>query len=198
MLKNPNKYEIGKTIVYFIRHGERIHIPHSPGAGILIPGPGLSPKGKKQAKEVAKKLSKIKHEIDALYSSDMSRAIETANEISKKISKKPIIIPGISEFNGDVWNGHIHKKVFWKNYFKQNKAIQVFNRILEKNKGKVIVIVAHGNVIKSLIFRKMGLSLKKSGNAHHMHCYISFIRYKGKKLDHICCYNSNTINHSSI
>ncbi len=196
MLKNPNKYEMGRTIVYFVRHGERIHIPNSPNSGLLIPGPGLTPKGKKQAREVAKKFSKIKDEIDVLYSSGMTRAIETANEISKQIDKKPIIVKGISEFNVAVWDRKVYKKKFWENYLKQSRAIKTFNKILEKNKGKVIVIVAHGNVIKALIFRKWGLSLKKCGNVHHMNCYISVVRYKGKKLDHICCFNSNTLEHS--
>lgn len=50
VLKNPDKYQIGKTTVYFIRHGDRIHIP-----GTLPPHDfSLSEKGKKQAKEVAK------------------------------------------------------------------------------------------------------------------------------------------------
>lgn len=50
MLKNPNKYEKGKTIVYFVRHGERIHMPNSPESGLLIPGPGLTAKGRKHSK----------------------------------------------------------------------------------------------------------------------------------------------------
>ena len=58
MLKNLNEYEKGRTIVYFVRHGERIHIPNSPNSGLLIPGPGLTSKGKKQAIEVAKELYK--------------------------------------------------------------------------------------------------------------------------------------------
>src|SRR3989338_8571447 len=196
MLKNLNEYEKGRTIVYFVRHGERIHIPNSPNSGLLIPGPGLTSKGKKQAIEVAKELSKIKNEIDFLYSSNMNRAIETANEISKKIGKKSVIVEGISEFGKDLWKRQIHKIKFWKNYFKLKRAVKSFDDILEKNKGKVIVIVCHGNVIKALVFRKMGLSLKKSGMFHNMNCNISIARYDGKKLDHVCCFNSNTVRHS--
>ena len=196
MLKNLNEYEKGRTIVYFVRHGERIHIPNSPGLGFLIPGPGLTLKGKRQAIEVAKELSKIKNEVDGLYSSDMARAIETAREISKKINKKTIIVNGISEFSTDLWKRQIWGVKFWKNYLKLRRAIKVFDRLLEKNKGKVIVIVCHGNVIKALTFRKMGLSLKRSGMFHNMNCNISIARYNGKKLDHVCCFNSNTVRHS--
>ena len=107
MLKNPNKYETGKTTVLFIRHGDRIHIPESKNLGLAIPGPGLSEIGKKQAKDVARKLSKLKSQIDALYCSDMTRAIETAEIIGKEIRKKPKIIQGISEFNKIIWEQDI-------------------------------------------------------------------------------------------
>lgn len=195
VLKNPNKYEEGRTIVYLVRHGDRIHIPDSKGVGMRIPGPGLSKLGKKQAEEVAKELFKIKKEVDGLYCSRMLRAIETAEIVGKKISKKPIVWAGIEEFNTILWKRKYYHPKFWKHYFLQRKAIKSFDKLLEKNKGKVIVVVAHGNVIQALLFRKMGLSIKKAGMFHHMNCHISVARYKNKKLDHICCFNSNTVNH---
>ncbi|MFA5019800.1 MAG: phosphoglycerate mutase family protein [Candidatus Pacearchaeota archaeon] len=198
MLKNPNEFDKGKTIVYFIRHGERVHIPDKKNFGLEIPGPGLSALGKKQAKKVAKEISKIKDEIDVLYSSNMKRAIETAEEIGKKINKKPKIVPNISEFRKIVFERKIHKNEFWKHYFKQRKALKTFDKILLANNGKVIVIVAHGNVIKALIFRKLGLSLKNSGKFHNMNCNISVARYLGKRLDHVCSFNTESIKHSSI
>ena len=198
MLKNPNEFEKGKTLVYFIRHGERIHIPNSPESGMIQPGPGLTKLGKKQAQKAAKELSKIKNEIDELYCSSMARAIETAEIISKKINKKPKIIPELSEFDNSAWKRKIHTKRFWKNYLKHKKAIKKFNKILEKHKRKVLVFVIHGNVIKALLFRKMGLSLKKSGMFHTKNCNFAIAQYKNKKLTHICCFNSNSIEHKSI
>ena len=59
-LKNPTNYEKGKTLVFLVRHGDRIHISGNPNLGLKIPGPGLSALGKKQAKSVAKKFAKIK------------------------------------------------------------------------------------------------------------------------------------------
>jgi broad specificity phosphatase PhoE len=195
MLKNPSEYEKGRTIVYFVRHGERIHIPNAPESGIIIPGPGLNLKGKKQAKRIAKELSKMKPEIDILYCSEMTRAIETAEEISKTIGKKPIIVKDIAEFTIAAWKKQFYKKEFWENYFKQRKAIKAFNKILDKDKEKVIVIVAHGNVIKTLVFRKMGLSLKNTGRFHQANCYVSIARYIGRKLDHVCCFNNSVIDY---
>jgi len=195
MLKNPNKYEIGKTIVYFIRHGDREHIPDNLGIGLRIPGPGLSSLGIIQAKKVAKEISKIKNQIDSLYCSKMQRAIDTAKIIGKKINKKPKIAPGIEEFNKFLWKRKLYHYKFWKHYLLYRKAIKSFNKILDENKGKVVVIVAHGNVIQSLIFRKLGISFIKAGKFHHGNCNISIARYNNRNLDHVCCFNSTSISH---
>jgi broad specificity phosphatase PhoE len=192
MLKNPNKFEIGKTTVLFIRHGDRIHLPGNPGIGLVIPGPGLSELGKKQAKDVAKKLSKLRGQIDALYCSNMTRAIETAEEISKKIGKKPIIVKDLSEFK-PIWKKGLSIKEFWKNYKKYKNAIKSLDKILQKDNGQLIVIVAHGEVIKGLIFGKLGLPFKQISFFHHHNCSISSARFSWKKLDHINYYNSPEI-----
>jgi broad specificity phosphatase PhoE len=193
MLKNPNKFEVGKTTVLFIRHGDRIHIPKSPGIGLEIPGPGLSTLGKKQARDVAKKLSKLRGQIDILYCSEMARAIETAEEISKKIGKKPIRIKEFSEIDQVIWKKKIYTKKFWKQYVRHLSSIKEFDKILEKNNGKLIVIAAHGELIKGLIFKKLGLSFRQISFFHLHNCGISSARFSGKKLDHINFYNSKEI-----
>ena len=191
VLKNPNKYQEGKTIVYFVRHGDRIHIPNNKGAGLISGGLGLSSLGKKQAKEVAKKFSKIKSEIDKIYSSDMNRAIETAEIIGKEIKKKPKIIEGISEFDKIVWDNRICHYKFWKHYLKHRISLKVFDNILKENKGKVILIVAHGNVIKGIIGKKMKFTHSQISKFDYHNCHISLVRFNGTKLDYIHYFNSN-------
>jgi|WetSurMetagenome_2_1015567.scaffolds.fasta_scaffold152533_2 broad specificity phosphatase PhoE len=193
MLKKPNEYEIGKTTVLFIRHGDRIHIPGDEGIGLITPGPGLTELGRKQARDVAQRLSKFRGQIDLLYCSDMTRAIETAQEISKKIGKKPIVIKELSEIGHNLWKKKVYTRDFWKHYIKHKKSIKALDKILEKNEGKLIVIVAHGNLIKGLIFKKLGLSFKQIGFFHHHNCSVSSARFSGKKLDHINFYNSKDI-----
>lgn len=193
MIKNPDKYQEGKTFVYFIRHGDRIHIPGNKKAGLELPGPGLSQDGKKQAKRVAKELSKIKSEIDVLYCSSMTRAIETADEISKTIHKKPIIIPELSEFCRSLWRKKIYTVEFWKNLRRYHLSKKIFNKILKDNMGKVIVIVAHGNVIKGLFAKKFGLNFKKIKSMDYGNCNISLFRFNKEKLDYVHCYNSKSL-----
>ena len=191
VLKNPNKYTIGRTIVYFVRHGDRIHVPNSPDIGLQKVGPGLSALGKKQAKAIAKNMKKIKAEIDVLYSSNMKRAIETANIIGKAVGKKPKVVDGLSEFNNIVWSYKLYHHHFWKHFIKHRKGVSALNKILRDNKGKVIVIVAHGNMIRGLVGNKFGLSLSQTGKLGYHNCHVSLVSFIGTKLDYIDYFNSN-------
>ena len=190
VLKNPSDYEKDRTIVFFVRHGDREHKEGKPGIGFEHPGPGLSMKGKKQAKEVAKEFAKIKDEIDEIYVSTMSRAIETAEEISSKINKKARKVHELCEFNQILWKRVFWKRSFWKHFKKYKQASRAFDKILEKNKKKVIVVVCHGNVIKGLVGNKLGLSLKQIGAFDYHNCHITRVRFKGKKLSYINYFNS--------
>ncbi len=189
VLKNPNKYQIGKTTVYFVRHGDRIKIPGEKDPHDF----SLSPKGIKQAKAVAKKFVKIKDEIDFLYTSPMKRAYETAVEIGKKISKKPIIIPGFEEVHKNLEHPLIFNLAYWKSRREFRKKEKIFDRLLEKHREKVIVLVAHGRLNRMLIGRKLGLSHKKSNVFDAHNCHISLVRFRGKKLDFIHCMNSSDL-----
>lgn len=191
VLKNPTKHEIGKTIVFFVRHGDRIHILGTPEPHDF----SLSKKGIQQAKDVANKLKKIKSEIDILYSSTMKRAVETAEIIGKQIKKKPIQIKELSEFNTILWTNKIYHYKFWKHYIKHKSSIIALNKILTKHKGKIIVIVAHGNIIKGLVGKKLGLSHSQIGKFDYHNCHISKVRFKGKKLDYIHYFNSKELIH---
>ncbi len=63
--------------------------------------------------------------------------------------------------------------------------MKTFNKILNEHKGKVIVIVAHGNIIKGLIGRKLGLSLRRIRKFDYHNCHITLVRFRGTTLDYI-------------
>jgi len=189
VIKNPNEYQKGKTTVYFVRHGDRIHIPNTPEPHDF----GLSERGIKQAKEVAKKFVKIKGEIDFIFTSPMKRAYETAVEIGKKINKKPIIIPHFEEVDKILERHNFFNLNYWKSMKEFRKKEKIFNKILEKNKEKVIVLVGHGRLNRMLIGRKLGLSHKKSNIFDAHNCHITLARFKGKNLDFIHCVNSKDL-----
>ena len=92
---------------YFIlRHGETSY--QLKKEEIVYPWPEPSPillteKGKKQIENVAEKLESEK--IDLIFSSDIPRAKETAEIISKKIRIKPIFDPRIREIDMGIYKG---------------------------------------------------------------------------------------------
>ncbi len=189
VLKNPTKHEIGKTIVFFVRHGDRIHIP-----GALPPRDfSLSLKGVKQAKEVANKFYKIKEEIDAVYSSDLKRAKETAGIISKKINKKFKIIPEFKEIDKILENKNFISYNYLKHYTKFLKTIKKLDEILKKENGKTIIIVAHGRLMKSIIGYKLKIGLRKGNVFDYNNCHITKTRFNGTKIEYINYFNSKEL-----
>lgn len=189
VIKNPNEYQRGKTIVYFVRHGEIMHIPGAPRPHDF----GLSKEGKKQAKTVAKMFIPIKSEVDIIYSSPMKRAYETAIEIGKAVGKKPKVIKGFEEVHKILEHPNPFSKNYWSARIDFSKKQKIFDDLLEKNKCKVIVIVAHGRLNRMLVGRKLGLSDKKSNLFDSNNCHISRIRFKGKKIDYLNYINSRNL-----
>jgi len=190
VLKNPTEFEKEKTIVYFVRHGNRIHIPNSPGIGTKIPGPGLSEQGKKQAQALAKEFSIIKKSIDIVYTSSMKRAIETAKIINETINKRIKKIPALSEVESIVWLKKYHKPKYWKQKLLMRKAIKAIDDILRKDKKKVILIVAHGNIIKGFLSHKMRLKHGQAWKMGSTNCGVTKARFKDIKLDYLYFYNN--------
>ena len=76
---------------------------------------------------------------------------------------------------------------------KHRFSIKIFDKILKENNGKVILIIAHGNVIKGLIWKKIGLNNSQINKLDYHNCHISFVRFKGTKLDYIHYFNSKEL-----
>ncbi len=187
VLKNPSEYDKGKTILLLIRHAERIKIPGTPEPHDF----SLSKKGILQAKSLAKKLSKMKGEIDILYSSSMKRAKETAEIVGKSIGKKVNVLPKFEEVSRLLEGKKYYKVDYWKAIKKLRETQKIFDNMLIKNKGKLIVLVAHGRLNKMLIGKKMGISYSKTKIFHFTNCFISLLRFNGKELEKIYSWNSS-------
>lgn len=85
----------GATEVWLIRHGDCYD-------GIMGEDPPLSPQGREQARRLAERLSRVPH--DAVYSSPLRRALETAWAISPDIRVDERLV----EVHTQLDNGHVH------------------------------------------------------------------------------------------
>ena len=110
---------------------------------------GLSKKGIKQARNLTKKLKK--ECFNEVYCSNLKRAIETANIISKKLSIPLKIDPALNEVSSSLLKKD--RKKWTKKERKEYNKLKNFLDKLTKNprKNKRILIISHGNAIRLCI-----------------------------------------------
>ncbi|HGJ64886.1 TPA: hypothetical protein ENS27_05780 [bacterium] len=177
----------GKTFVFLIRHGH-FNMPQGPHK--FDPHHPLTEKGIKQARQVASKLKKIKDHIDIFICSSQKRALQTALEIGKAINKKPTETQDFWEIGNLLWSRKYYHWKYWKYFFRHKKIIDSFNKILKENQGKVILIVAHANVIKGIVGNKLKISKSKLKPLEYHNCHITLMRFNKAKLEKLYYFNN--------
>ena len=157
------------TEIFLVRHGETVWNTRK-----LIQGQLDSPltdNGIHQSNLLSKRMKKINPDI--IYTSDLKRAIDTANIINQHIDKDIVEISGIRERHWGVFQGASWPKIksFFPNQYKYyrndsrnyvipngesykqvtKRTIESLVDIIENHKNQKIVIVTHGGVISPLI-----------------------------------------------
>src|SRR5262245_30645543 len=96
------------TLILFVRHGQ------TPTTGTLLPGRArglhLSDEGQRQADLAAKRVAELK-QVDAVYSSPLERARETAAPIAAACGLKVQVERGLLECDFGTWTGHELKEL---------------------------------------------------------------------------------------
>jgi len=148
-----------------VRHGET----EENKKGILqghLPGK-LTEQGIEQTKKLALRLRDEK--IDAIYSSDLTRASDTAKEIAKYHSNVPLFfVEELREKNQGSLTGKFFKEVDWskprdteKKEVMAVRAKKILDDAYKKYKGKTVVFVSHGALIRVLTTIIMNKHLDK-------------------------------------
>lgn len=165
------------TKVYLIRHGETEWNAKGKYLGLTdIP---LNNNGERQAKALSSFLSKER--IDAVYSSALTRTIQTARIIAEPHELEVSKISELNEVDFGEWDGLTYFEIKerysnladdWLNktsevqitggetwsHFKK-RVVSGLRKILNENENKNILIVSHGGPIKAIISEVLGLSL---------------------------------------
>jgi alpha-ribazole phosphatase/probable phosphoglycerate mutase len=171
------------TTLYLIRHGETEggEVRRYKGT-IDVP---LSEKGVSQMEQVSKYIVEKGGTgglMSAVYCSDLSRAIRSAEIVAEPHSLKPVIISSLRERNFGLWEGmsfdEIRKKyplefdAWADNPLKfspmegestlamRDRVIQAMNEIIEKHNKENIAIVAHGGVNRIILCHILGIPLE--------------------------------------
>ena len=175
------------------RHGETIENQKGIMQGHL---PGhLSKLGIEQAKKLALRL---KHnEIDAIYSSDLKRAADTAKEIARYHKKIPInFVQELRETDLGSLTGKCSRDIEWDDrpddvetaISMQKRAKKLLDKVYGKYSDKTVLFVGHNGINKALIsviLNKPAKDMDEIESQHNTSISIFEIKEDKKHIVHL-------------
>lgn len=195
MLHGMKKTE-ASTIVLLIRHGQ------TPTTGQILPGrtPGLhlSERGQEQARDVASRLEGLA--LDAVYSSPMERAQETAAPTVAGQGLQLLADANLIECDFGQWTGaqltELNKLPEWKQVqsspstfrfpegesFRemQDRMVNAVEDIAKLHPGKVVAAFSHADTIKAAVANFVGTPLDSFQKIHIDTASISAVEFSGE------------------
>lgn len=156
------------TRVLLLRHAETAapHLFHGAESDV-----GLSPRGVEQARRVASRIAAERP--DAVYSSGMLRAAETARAIAEACGLPSLVWPGLHEREmGPMsgmprergWSAYEESKAHWvagrldrthaggESFAAiRARAVAAFRALLDREAGRTVAVVAHGVLNRVLL-----------------------------------------------
>ena len=165
------------TVLYLIRHGETEGAEKRRYKGSIdVP---LSKNGIRQMDLLS---AYIPNPLTAVYSSDLQRAIKSAEVIAKPHSLTPIIVPSLRERNFGIWEGMSFDEIREKYPLEfdawagnplrfspmggestvevKERVIDALDKILNTHEKEQIAIVSHGGVIRIMLCHFLGIPLE--------------------------------------
>jgi probable phosphoglycerate mutase len=137
----------------------------------------LNAQGRAEAARLAERLGAVS--ISALYASPRERALETAAPLTARLQLKTQVLEGFDEIDFGAWSGKtfadLAREPGWDVWVDrrsearppggesiseaQRRAAGAIDRLLREHDGQTVVVVSHGDVIKSVIAHCLRLSL---------------------------------------
>lgn len=167
----------GNTTLILLRHGETEWNLTGRWQGQDANTP-LTERGREQARVVARRLSA--YPIEAIYSSDLSRAFETAQIVGGMLGLDPAPEPGLRESNIGAWTGLTWDDITERfpeqvaamfagedvrrgggeTYGELHDRLQAaVDSIITRHPGQTVLVVTHGAALRSLVAHVLGASL---------------------------------------
>ena len=161
------------TTVLLVRHGQ------TPTTGKVLPGRAkglhLADEGVRQAEIAAERIAALGN-VEAVYSSPLERAKETAAPISKALGVKTKVDRGLFECDFGDWTGAELKKLMklpeWQTVQRapstfrfpngesftemQTRMVSALDRLRQQHPGGTIVCVSHADTIKAAVAHALG------------------------------------------
>ena len=170
------------TTVYFIRHAQA-----EGNANHFMQGnreTAVTAMGYAQIAALEKRF--VETAVDAVYSSDLRRAVETAKAVSERKGLPVITDRAFREADVGVWEGRemseiaqsdaaqfdafLHHMERWHveggetSQQVLDRFLPALDRVRKENDGKTVAIVSHGYALRIVLAYLRGLSLKEAGD----------------------------------
>jgi probable phosphoglycerate mutase len=161
--------------IHLLRHGQTVTQPNY-NADLKVPDPELDETGIRQADVLGQRLQS--YSIEAIYSSDLVRAKQTASIVNRYACTDILYKPQLREIDmGDVplkgWEAYPEYYAEWLKHEAdlpypngeagqnvKQRAWEVIDEILS-GRRQAVAVVTHGGVIMILLSACLGMSLEK-------------------------------------
>ncbi len=161
------------TTMLLVRHGQ------TPTTGKVLPGRAkglhLADEGRAQAEIAAERIGALKR-VDAIYSSPLERAKETAAPIAKARDLRTVVDRGLFECDFGEWTGRELKDLMklpeWQTVQRapstfrfpggesftemQTRMVSTLDRLRQAHPGGTVVCVSHADTIKAAVAHALG------------------------------------------
>jgi len=182
------------TTVLFVRHGQ------TPTTGATLPGRArglhLADAGHRQAEAVAARIAELPR-VDAVYSSPLERARETAQPIARARGLRVQVERGLLECDFGDWTGgelkQLAKLPEWRvvqrypSGFRfpggesfsemQQRIVATAQALAARHEGGVVVAVSHADPIKAALAHALGTHLDLFQRIVVSPCSVSAVSY---------------------
>jgi probable phosphomutase (TIGR03848 family) len=193
-MARPQQAPPSSTLFLLVRHGL------TPTTGTILPGRAaglhLAEAGHAQAKAAADRIAALAR-VDAVYTSPLERARETAAPIAKARGVKAHVDKGLLECDFGDWTGAELKKLMklpeWNTVLRapstfrfpngesftemQGRIVSTLDRLRAAHRGGVVVCVSHADPVKAAVAHAMGTHIDLFQRIVISPCSITAIAY---------------------
>lgn len=166
---------MASTTILLARHGETDW--NAAGRWQGHTDRSLTELGRRQAAELAERLADV--ELDAVYSSDLLRAVETAEPVAKRLGLPLQTLPELREVDVGTWAGLTRDEVAerfpdgfrrwseWQTGWEDGetydemgeRVVGAILRLAGEHPGERILVVSHGGAIRALHAAAAGIDI---------------------------------------
>lgn len=162
--------------------------------------PPVNARGLRQVEELLEALNT--ESIDAVYASDLSRSLATADAIGRAFDVSPVAVPGLREIGFGEWEGlgwteielrdPAYARQWSEAYPKlpapggelfeafQSRVLAEIDRLLSVPSQRCAAVVTHGGVMRVVLRSLCGLSEEEAWERTRDYC--GFFRYQAGRL----------------